>query len=217
MAIALPTLRERKRLRTRDALAAAALELSRRHGFESVTVEQIAAEAEVSRRTFFRYFPTKEAAIFAHHAARLARFRAFLEGFGSAQPFETVRGAFLALAVDWMRDREQIVAQQRVVDSSPALVAFELSLDREWERAVASALEGRRAPRGPAGRRARVLAGATMGAIRAALREWFDADGRTDLVALGREIFEQLTPAGRASGGAQTGHSRPAPTRTRRK
>ncbi|HZR83639.1 MAG TPA: TetR family transcriptional regulator [Candidatus Binatia bacterium] len=202
----LPTLRQRKKVRTRDALAAAALRLSRERGYERVTIDDITAEAEVSRRTFFRYFASKEAALFPRYGLRLAHFRDQLrERPHGEAPFETVERAFLAVARLYMRERDEIVAQQRVVDASPSLVAFERLLDRDWERAVATALEPARGGGGSAGRRARVLAGATMGAVRATLREWFDGGGRADLVALGREAFALLAmagaPAARAGGG----------------
>lgn len=54
-------LRERKKQRTRSTLIDAAVELCKRQGFENTTVDQIAAIADVSPRTFSRYFPTKEA------------------------------------------------------------------------------------------------------------------------------------------------------------
>lgn len=193
----LVTLRERKKLRTRDALAAAALHLSEVHGFERVTIEQIALEADVSRRTFFRYFASKEAAVFPHYAARLARFRAELAAAaGGETQFATVERAFAAIAVIYTHARDEVVAQHRVVDASPALLAYERMLDRDWERAVAEALEPHRGgTRTPAGRRARVLAGAIMGAVRATLREWFDSSGRLDLRQLARETFAQLALA----------------------
>jgi AcrR family transcriptional regulator len=60
-----PGLRERKKLRTRATLIQTAAELCERHGYDNTTVDQIAAAADVSPRTFSRYFPTKEAVIFA--------------------------------------------------------------------------------------------------------------------------------------------------------
>ncbi len=58
-------LRERKKLQTRDRLIAAALDLCDRQGFESTTVDQIADIADISPRTFNRYFATKEDVVLA--------------------------------------------------------------------------------------------------------------------------------------------------------
>src|SRR5262245_40139578 len=58
-------LRERKKQRTRSMLIDAAVELCERQGFDSTTVDQIAAVADVSPRTFSRYFATKDAVILA--------------------------------------------------------------------------------------------------------------------------------------------------------
>ena len=60
MGIMPPGLRELKKQRTRSAIQGAALDLIDRQGYDATTCEQIAAAAEVSTATFFRYFPTKE-------------------------------------------------------------------------------------------------------------------------------------------------------------
>jgi AcrR family transcriptional regulator len=108
-------LRERKKLRTRATLIEAAAELCLRQGFDNTTVDQIAAAADVSPRTFSRYFPTKDAVVAAiademdtyiagalehqptditeHEALLLAH----LEVFGPALDYQTA--AFTRMAV----------------------------------------------------------------------------------------------------------------------
>lgn len=64
---AVPGLRERKWLATRDALVQTARALSAEHGFSHFTIEQLCEQVGVSRRTFFNYFPTKEDAFLGQH------------------------------------------------------------------------------------------------------------------------------------------------------
>lgn len=66
-----PSLRERKKQRTRRALLEAAINLFHAKGYESTTVAEIAAAAEVAPRTFFAYFPTKEDVLFADTEDRI--------------------------------------------------------------------------------------------------------------------------------------------------
>jgi AcrR family transcriptional regulator len=188
-----PGLREAKRARNEDAIERAALALFRAHGFEATTIDQIAAAAGVSRRTVFRYFPTKDALVFPRARERVARFRGLLEPRDGEAPFETVRRAVLALGRELQADREAQLLQQRLIAASPALAASERDLDLKWEAALADALGAGRT--GQAGRKARLAAGAVVGALRAALRGWFEADGRGDLVKLGEEALAVVAPA----------------------
>ncbi len=64
----MPGLRERKKRQTRALIAQAAADLFVRHGFDAVTVDDVARAAEVSRQTVFNYFPTKEQMLFDRDA-----------------------------------------------------------------------------------------------------------------------------------------------------
>jgi len=72
------TLRERKKERTRQAILAAATQLFATKGYSETTITEIAEAAEVGRRTFFSYFPTKEILIFGALERRLDRLEATL-------------------------------------------------------------------------------------------------------------------------------------------
>ena len=69
------SLRERKKLATRRSLRRVAFDLVAERGFAHVTVEDIAEAADVSPRTFFNYFPSKEAALFGTDPDRVAALR----------------------------------------------------------------------------------------------------------------------------------------------
>src|SRR5258707_8479830 len=63
-AVAMPSLRQRHAERTRDAIVAAAYELFATKGYAETTIDEIAERADIAPRTFFRYFPAKEALLF---------------------------------------------------------------------------------------------------------------------------------------------------------
>lgn len=193
--LSMVALRERKKDQTRDALARAAFELFQQKGYEATTVAEIARAANVSRRTFFRYYATKDALLFVEDDDHITRFRELLDDRRPGDSdFAPVRRACLGLATEFMRDREQVIARARIIDASPALSKQERQQDMLWEQAIAEALlDAVSEPSEAASRRARVFAGAVFGAIRAAMSEWYRDGGRRDLVALAREglaLFE---------------------------
>lgn len=172
---------------------AAANERFHDKGFEATTIDELCEAVEISRRTFFRYFPTKEELVFPHRAERLQRFLAFLEAAPDDEsPFDTLRRATKVFAVEYMENRAHSIAQQQLIRSSPSLQALEGAIDREWEAAMARVFVQRSGPGADTELRAWVLAGATLGVIRATLRHWFDSNGEVDLIQLGFDALDCL-------------------------
>ncbi|MCB1152811.1 TetR family transcriptional regulator [bacterium] len=201
MDINVSTLRERKKARTYDALVSSAMRLFLQDGYEKITVDDIAGAADVSRRTFFRYFPTKEAVVFPWRQDRLDRFREELSRrLPGEQDYDAVRRACLAMAGEYQNNREEMLEQHRVIESSATLIARERELDLEWEDSIADALLLTSPKTLRAKRQARVVAGAIIGMIRATLRDWFSGSCQTNLVRLGAEAFDLLEEGVSAAG-----------------
>src|SRR5215813_6924132 len=93
-----PGLRERKKQETRDALSFAALRLAVERGWENVLVEDIAAAAGVSARTFNNYFSSKAEAICSRHVDRM---RGVVDGLRNRPEEETLWEALTGAALAW--------------------------------------------------------------------------------------------------------------------
>ena len=161
-----PSVRERKREQTREALYTAALRLFDDAGYEATTVDDVAVAAGVSRRTFFRYFESKEAVVFAQQPRRMALFRRLVSRGAGGWP--AVRAACLDLLPDFEESVGEGVLMQRIIAANPALQAAERARDREWEDLIATALV--RGPSGSDAMFAAVQAGAVVGALRSVIR-----------------------------------------------
>lgn len=123
-----PSLRERKKQNTRRMLVDAAVELCLKQGFESTTVEQIAAAAEISTRTFSRYFPTKDAVFIAVLDDLVGEVVTELNASPSdLTPMEALRAAHMAVLTRVAKrplaglTTERIALILRVVNSSDTL------------------------------------------------------------------------------------------------
>jgi AcrR family transcriptional regulator len=133
-------LRERKKRQTRDAIATAAMELFLARGFDDVTVAEIAHAADVSEKTVFNHFPSKEDLVFARGEDRLEEraeaIRMRMPGVPLARLFEDQAMAFLDHIESG--DVEEMLAVLRLVRTSPAL-RDGLHLRFEREAAVLAA------------------------------------------------------------------------------
>lgn len=135
-------LRERKKLRTRRRLCEAALRLFHVKGYDETTVAEIAAEADVSPRTFFSYFASKEDVVFHDTRDRAERALTVIASRGPGEPLAVLltRVADEILTLDDDLLLRMIPGRGGIVMSVPALQARALHLLFEFQRELAAAL-----------------------------------------------------------------------------
>lgn len=160
-------LRERKKIKTRQAIRRAAFRLIDENGYAATTVEQIAEAAEVSASTFFRYFPSKESLLLADDLDPLilAAFESQPAGLSLIQAFRRAYAAVMAhLPADQLEFEN---TRQRLMFSIPELKA---AMYDEYYRTVNVMAEAvsRRIGRAPSDFEVRVFVGALTGAMMAA-------------------------------------------------
>jgi AcrR family transcriptional regulator len=186
-------LRERKKLATRQALHEAALRLVAEHGLAAVSVDDIAERADVSPRTFFNYFSSKDDAVLgldpdasAHQVA------AFLERPAEESPVQALRAVARAQAAEMATDTELWPLRLTVIDSSPPLLARLAAAFGEGERALAEAIAARSGTRAGADAFPTLLAGVAGVAMRTALHRWFSSEFTATLPDLLDEAWDLL-------------------------
>ncbi|MBN6038956.1 TetR/AcrR family transcriptional regulator [Amycolatopsis sp. 195334CR] len=166
----------RKRRATNARIAASAARLAGEHGVAGTTVDRIAADAEVARATFFRYYETKESAI---AEGITCPWLTMVTDAIARQPSHlpakaALVAAFAELAHEFPAHRDEIWELARLTRSSPTLNAWTMQTYHRYEHAIAGLL----APRFPDGDpRPRLLAVLAMGAIRICLNDWVSEGG----------------------------------------
>ncbi|MFE4335875.1 TetR family transcriptional regulator [Streptomyces sp. NPDC056831] len=211
-------LRERKKRRTRDALLHAALDLFTDQGYEETTVDEIVDAVEVSQRTFFRYFASKEEAAFAIQEMVESHFLSELRRRPAAEaPFEAMRSAVLRAwnsigeAIEAIVTVELHMRTYRMIESTPSLLAAHLRRSMDLENRIALLIAEREGLDVRTDPRPRVAVAAFCGVMRVTGQLW--GQGRDTSVdslrALTEVYLDQLGPAlagnWRAGAGAEPG------------
>jgi AcrR family transcriptional regulator len=193
-----PSLRERKKQRTRQALIDTALALFGEHGFGGVTLDEVCAEVEVSKRTFFRYFTGKEAVAMAPLEDM---WRAFLDGLetcpADGRPLLDLLESVLLTALDRVADgtwASRALRSYRLLQVTPSMDAHGLHFCEDTLRSVLEILHRRLDL--PDDARPRLAGDMLVAAWRHALGGWAaeadDPPSVADLAARVREAMAAL-------------------------
>jgi AcrR family transcriptional regulator len=186
-------LRERKKRATRVALHGAALRLVAARGFDDVTIEDIAAAADVSPRTFFNYFGSKEDVVVNPDPGRVERLKVLLAQHSADEPPLMVIEEALIAQLDEVTDRrEEWLLRLRLVREIPSLTPHHLAAFDALERVLVEDVAERTGLDASVDIYPALAGSAAMAAIRAAIMRWGAGDGRTSLPELVREAFTAL-------------------------
>lgn len=188
-----PGLRERKKAATRQALYQAAVRLALEHGPEKITVEAIADEAGVSRRTFSNYFANKEEALF--HGDR-TRHRLLIEKVRARPAEETPWVALTEAAAEFYGQlgdlNPQWVTQARLLRRHPSLAAAQAQSFATMERELGEEVAARLGPStDPDDVRPKLLAATFLAALRVALNVWLEHPTDTSYLDTARRALAE--------------------------
>ncbi|BAL91196.1 putative TetR-family transcriptional regulator [Actinoplanes missouriensis 431] len=193
------TLAERKRQLVAEELRNAAMMLMATRGFEQVTVDDIAATAGMSRRTFFRYYASKEDVVVRFIADMGADVLDELTGRPAGEPPSVaLRHAIwrpLAGCADQPDHAERSRIVVRLILDTPALHARWLERQIEWRAGLSTGIAARRGLDPEAGPYPSMAAGMALLALDAVLQQWQPGDDETRLAELTDRAFAVVAPA----------------------
>jgi AcrR family transcriptional regulator len=183
-------LRERKRRQTRERLTRVAMALFLERGFEATTLDDIASAADISRRSFFHYFASKEDVVFAWHEESTAALIAAVAARPANESMLTAAENAISAMVRQLEPGEAMAMAQLKRDN-PALQARDQVKYEKLERALAEAL-GKRAGHKTERLQARLVAMIATGAMRIGGELWAAEGAREKPEALAKRTFAAL-------------------------
>ncbi|MBY3083668.1 TetR family transcriptional regulator [Rhizobium laguerreae] len=183
--------RERKRRQTRERIEQAAMTLFLQRGFEATTIENITEAADVSKRSFFDYFPSKEEVVFAWQDAFADRLMAAVAARPAAESsVVTVEAAITATVIASVD--EPGLALGELIHRTPVLKARDQLKYAKLEQKLAEALFLRKQGDPLERPRMRILAAIVIGALRVGAELWQQRPPSVSPQDFAREIFTDL-------------------------
>lgn len=193
-------LRERTRRAVQAEIGGAAMRLFLERGFETTTMEQIAGEVGISRRSLFRYFGTKEDIVLGYLVEAGMAVRDALEARPAGEgPWEALRAAFGSLVDDPGYSPERNLKLSKMLYGTPSLRAGHLEKRLRWQELLVPNIQKRLAVAVAAGDeesdpRARAIVACALTCLDVATELWTRSDGEADP----RQLFDRSVAAVRA-------------------
>jgi AcrR family transcriptional regulator len=174
----------------RGRLAQAALALYAEHGFDHTTVAEIAKQAGLTERTFFRHFADKREVLFyGTDMAQAMLARTVADAPASATPMDAVGAALQAAGAAMQENPQRARQRDAVISANAELRERELAKLAEFASAMAGALRDRGIPE-PA---ASLAAETGIAVFKAAFTRWISESGQPDLPGILKESMEELS------------------------
>ncbi|MBN9621877.1 MAG: TetR family transcriptional regulator [Actinobacteria bacterium] len=182
-------LRSKARASARAEIAEVAFDVFAERGFDEVTATEVAEAAGISRASFFRYFESKEDAVFVAQEEMGANVAAALTARpGGEDAWTALRRALDAAVETYQRSSEEALGRLRLIRETPNLRVHQLERLAKWKTLIGAALAVRLGlPHSDI--KVEALVGAALGALDAASSRWAASDGAEDLIELIDEAF----------------------------
>jgi AcrR family transcriptional regulator len=190
-----PSLRDRAARAVRSEVSAVAMELFLQQGFERTTVDQIAAEAGLSRTSFFRYFATKEDVILGNLNELGQQVREAVAARPAQEtPWQALRHAFDLLIADSTTFPERGLRMARMLNDTPSLKGRHLVRQSNWHELLVPEVARRLGVTNEGyDPRPRALVAAALACLNAAVDTWTASNGAARLPTLLDQAMSALT------------------------
>lgn len=191
-----PTLRQMTRDAVRARIADAAIDLFAEHGFDHVTVDQIASSVGISTRSFNRYFPAKEDVVMGEGAAWGELVRDAFAARPAQEPvWSSLQAAYQSMLATSSGQQDRQKLAMRVLVSAPTLRARNLEKHLAWAQMLAP-LVAARLTGTDVGVRAEAIVQASLACLDVALITWARDDEHRSAGAILQATFDALSTTG---------------------
>lgn len=186
--------RQRKREQIRNELTTIATRLFAERGYDPVTVDEIAANADISTRTFYRYFAAKEDVLLGDPEDEINAFIMLLRQRPVGEPIvDSIRSVVRDLAAQFETNLEEQQARARLIQSTSSLDRAVAVRRAYYENTLFAEVRTRVPADEPGELYARLVASCAISAMNAASAAWIAGGGKGSLIPIVDRALEHLT------------------------